>query len=110
MRRTFLLAMLAVLGFTVSAQAAEPTRLELTLRDHKFVPTELRAPAGVPIEITLKNEDPTAEEFESKDLHREKIIPGGGTIRLPMGPLKPGNYTFFGEFNPKTAHGNLIAK
>ena len=110
MRRTFLLAMLAVLGFTVSAQAAEPTRLELTLRDHKFVPTELRAPAGVPIEITLKNEDPTAEEFESKALKVEKVVAGGRSIVIKLRALTPGSYKFVGEFHEATAQGTLVVE
>jgi hypothetical protein len=27
-----------------------------------------------------------------------------------IGPLKPGKYEFFGDFNPTTARGHIIAK
>ncbi|HEY0419406.1 MAG TPA: cupredoxin domain-containing protein, partial [Acetobacteraceae bacterium] len=55
------------------ARAADPAALEVVIRNHRFEPAELRAPAGVPIEITVKNEDSTAEEFESKELKVEKV-------------------------------------
>ena len=52
----------------------------------------------------------TAEEFESYDLNREKIIGGNKTGIVFIGPLKPGKYGFFGEFNPETAQGVVIAE
>ena len=48
------------------------------------------------------------EEFESHSLHREKIIPGGAERSISIGPLEPGSYEFFGEFNPRTAQGRVI--
>jgi hypothetical protein len=56
------------------------------------------------------NEDPTPEEFEIHELNREKIVTGNGQITVPIGPLKPGRYPFFGEFHMDTAQGALIAK
>jgi hypothetical protein len=79
-------------------------------QDHKFQPTEIEIPAGKKIELIVKNEDSTPEEFESTRLKREKVIPGGQQITVSMGPLKPGRYEFFGEFNPKTARGHIVAK
>lgn len=108
MRRLLLATML--LALSIPAQAAEPTRLELTLRDHKFVPSELRAPAGVPIEITLKNEDSTAEEFESKALKVEKVVAGGRSIVIRLRALTPGSYKFVGEFHEDIAQGTLVVE
>ena len=56
------------------------------------------------------NEDSTAEEFESNELHREKVVPGGKEVTVFIGPLRAGAYQFFGDFNPKTARGRIIAK
>ena len=82
----------------------------LTIQGHRFSPEVLEVPAGKPFQLVIKNLDATPEEFESNDLKREKVIPGGGEITLRIGALKPGTYEFFGEFNPATAKGRIVAK
>lgn len=99
----------AVIGVAGSVQAGEP-ELRLVLKDHVFVPAELTAPAGQKLKLIVENQDPTPEEFESYALNREKIVPGGGRIVVYVGPLKPGRYEFFGEFNAKTARGWLVVQ
>ena len=102
-------SLFAVASLAVAADA--PTaEFTLTIKDHKFEPAELVIPAGQKVKIKVVNADPTPEEFESHELNREKVIPGGATATIFVGPLKPGAYPFFGEFNPKTAQGKLIAK
>jgi len=51
-----------------------------------------------------------AEEFESYELNREKVIPAGRKGIVFIGPLRPGVYPFFGEFFPKTAQGKVIVE
>ena len=85
-------------------------QITLRIKDNRFVPAELEVPANTKFELLVVNEDPTPEEFESHELNREKIVTGGGQIVVPIGPLKPGRYPFFGEFHMKTAQGALIAK
>ena len=82
----------------------------VVIKDHRFDPAEIRVPAGQKVKLTIDNQDPTAEEFESHELKREKIIPGKRKGVISIGPLKPGRYPFFGEFNPKTAQGVVIAE
>lgn len=91
------------------ALADEPP-FELTIRNHQFEPAELQVPANTKIKLVVKNADATPEEFESNELRREKIIPGGQEAILYVGPLAPGSYAFFGEFHPQTARGRLVAK
>ena len=91
------------------AGAAEP-EFRLVLKEHRFSPTELTVPAGQKVRLVVENQDATPEEFESYSLNREKIVPGGGRIVVYVGPLKPGRYEFFGEFNPKTARGWLVVQ
>ena len=102
----------AALAFSACALAADPpvNEFTLTIKDHKFEPAELVVPAGQKVRIKVVNADPTPEEFESHELNREKVIPGKATAMIFVGPLKPGEYPFFGEFNPKTAQGKLIVK
>ena len=82
----------------------------LTIRDHRFVPAELRVPAGKKIKLIIDNQDATAEEFESHALNREKVIPPKSKAPVFIGPLKPGQYPFVGEFHEKTANGVIIAE
>jgi hypothetical protein len=105
-----LAAVLALCALAPSpARSAEP-EYALVIQDHRFNPTELTVPAGQKIRLVIENRDPTPEEFESYELNREKIVPGNGRIVVFVGPLKPGRYEFFGEFNMATARGWLIAE
>ena len=83
---------------------------EITIKDHTFSPVELIVPAGQRIKLRVSNQDATPEEFESHDMKREKIIGGNKTATIFVGPLKPGKYHYFGEFNMDTANGYIIAK
>jgi hypothetical protein len=100
---------LALCGLATVVQAGEP-EFNLVIRSHRFAPAELTIPAGQKVRLVIENQDPTAEEFESYQLNREKIVPANGRIVVFVGPLKPGRYEFFGEFNPATARGWLIAR
>lgn len=103
---------LAVLGLVwpFMGVLAGPPEFQLEIRDHLFYPAELVIPANTKVRLLIINHDPTAEEFESYELNREKIIPGGGRGVVFIGPLAPGEYPFFGEFFPKTAQGKVIAR
>jgi hypothetical protein len=90
--------------------AAQEASYTLVIKDHRFQPAEIEIPAGQKIALIVKNDDPTPEEFESTELRREKVVPGGEQITVYIGPLKPGRYEFVGDFNPKTARGHIIAK
>ena len=110
MRALKLLLPLAGLAFSAAAAAADLPEFTLTIKDHKFEPAELTVPAGQKVKLKVVNADATPEEFESHELNREKVIPGNTTATVYVGPLKPGEYPFFGEFNPKTAQGKLVVR
>lgn len=98
-----------LLGVSASAIGADP-EVTLTIRDHRFLPAELRVPAGKKIKIVIDNQDSTPEEFESHELNREKVIPPKSKVPVYVGPLEPGRYPFVGEFNAQTAKGVVIAQ
>lgn len=102
-----LLAMFVL--FPLIAQAARP-EFEIEIRGHLFYPSELTVPANVKVKLIVYNRDPTPEEFESYELNREKVIMGRQKAIIFIGPLAPGVYPFFGEFNPKTAQGKVVAQ
>ena len=89
--------------------AATP-EFEIEIRNHLFQPDVLTIPAGIKVKLIIYNRDPTPEEFESYELNREKVIPGGRKAIVFIGPLAPGRYPFFGEFNPQTALGTIIVE
>lgn len=104
---TFSVAVLAAI--TLSPALADD-KIDLILKDHKFNPERIEAHQGVKIEIKVKNLDSSADEFDSRDLKREKVIPGGKEGTVLVGPLAPGEYHFQGEYHAKTAQGILVVK
>lgn len=106
--RGVLLSILLILG-AGTIQAEKPV-FTLSIRGHLFYPAELEVPANKKIKLFIINEDATPEEFESYELNREKVILGGSKAVIFVGPLQPGVYPFFGEFNMSTAQGKLIAR
>jgi len=105
-----ILILLIALTFTNQAFSADEKVFSIIIKDHKFVPDILQVPAGEKFKLIVKNEDNTAEEFESYDLRKEKIVAGNKEITLIINPLQKGEYKFEGEFHPKTAQGKLVAK
>ena len=105
-------ALVLAFGCLLSAGAAvaQDAEARLVIREHKFEPAELKVPAGKKIKLVIENQDATAEEFESYELNREKVVPAKGTVSVFVGPLKPGRYPFFGDFNKDSAKGVLIAE
>jgi plastocyanin len=97
------LAAAALLVFSVSMPSmADPSPLSIAIRDHAFVPAEVKLPAGAKVELSIRNEQATPAEFESASLHREKVVAPGGAISVYVGPLAPGRYEFFDDFHPAT--------
>ncbi len=102
-------AALAAAAFVAPAHAAD-TEVMLVIKNHRFEPAELKVPAGQRVKLVLHNQDATPEEFESHSLNREKVIPGGTKASIFIGPLKPGRYPFYGEYNEATAKGAVVAE
>ena len=101
------LFVLAAAGVPRCATAAEPPSLRLAIVNHRFQPDTLTIPANVKVKLVVENRDATPEEFESNDFDREKVILPNSSAVIFVGPLRPGQYRFFGEFNPATAQGVL---
>jgi hypothetical protein len=97
-----------LLAVAAPAFADDPV-VTITLKGDQFVPSEVPIPAGVKVQLQIKNETPVSAEFESNSLHREKIVTAGGQITVFVGPLDPGSYEFFNDFH-NTTRGHLIAK
>lgn len=97
-----------VIGGTATGQ--DVRTIELTIKDHRFNPPEIHISAHTPTVLTIKNEDPNAEEFDSAALKVEKVIAGGGTGMVRLRPLETGSYPFIGEYHAETAQGIVIVE
>jgi Cupredoxin-like domain len=101
-------AFLILIGAPFQVRSQSATTLEISLRNHRFQPSELRAPAGRALELRVINTDPTPAEFESRMLRVEKVVAGNASITIPLQPLQPGRYRFFDDFHEATAEGFLV--
>jgi len=93
-----------------SAWADDAPVVNLSVKGGHFSPEKVEAPAGEKFQLVVKNEGPGAEEFESSDLNREKVIAPGKTLTIFLGPLNPGSYKFVGEYHEDTAKGMIVVK
>ena len=103
------LAAVAIPGATFAAASAAPPSLTLTLKGHRFTPAILTVPASKRVRITLINRDAATEEFDSHDLRVEQLVTPLGKVSFDVGPLRPGQYSFMGEFHAATAQGKIVA-
>lgn len=110
MKSSYRIVPAALILALAGAAHADPSEYRLVIRNHHFEPTTLALPAGQKVKLVIENQDPTPEEFESHPLNREKIVPGNSKTFIYIGPLDPGSYPFFGDFNPNTATGTITVK
>ena len=110
MRRLALAALMLPLAATLPgpAHAARPI-FNLTLAGHHFSPAALTVPAGQKFILHVTNKGTAPAEFESSDLRREVVVPAGARAVIYVGPLRPGPYVFFDDFDPQT-RGRMVAK
>jgi hypothetical protein len=103
----FIVVIIVGLWLSIASAIASTPVVEIKIQDHLFFPEIVEIPAHTKVKLLINNLDPTAEEFESYELNREKVIPGNRKGAIFIGPLPPGEYPFFGEFYPKTAQGKV---
>lgn len=110
LRLAGMLIALSGLATGTPALAEDMPSFNLVIRAGRFIPETIEVPANTKFRLLIKNEGPSAEEFESIELRKEKVLGPGASSFLIFQPLKPGTYKFFGEFHPETAQGRFVAK
>ena len=91
------------------ALAQQALSLQLAVKNHRFEPAEIHAPANRPIVLAIRNLDAAAIEFESVSLRVEKAIAANGQGVINLRPLQPGRYNFFDDFHQET-QGTLVVR
>src|SRR4029450_10806763 len=104
------LAPLVVLAPAVAGPVHALDEVPVTIENNRFAPEEIKVKAGAPFVLVVTNKDKSPEEFESKELRIEKVVPGGKTMKIRVRALKPGTSPFVGEYHEKTAKGRIVAE
>jgi plastocyanin len=91
-------AALLITALALPASAAETT-IEISVKDNKFQPAEMKAPADTPIVFKVKNLDGAPVEFESEPLEFETVIKPNMEGLVKVKAQKPGRYEFFDDFH-----------
>lgn len=108
--RSAILILTVLAGSCANARAEEAFAATITIRNHRFEPAEIHVPVGRRISLTVINDDPLSEEFDSTALKVEKVIAGKSQGVVHISPLNPGRYDFIGEYHDQTAKGRVIAE
>jgi plastocyanin len=103
---TFMFGMSAA----ICVSAEEISTFKLIAKNGRFYPETIEMPAGQRFRLEITNQNAGPEEFESRELHKELVLAPGVTRTVVFAPLKPGIYSFFGEFHPDTAKGQIVVK
>jgi uncharacterized protein (DUF58 family) len=91
------------------ANAQQSASVAISVKDHRFQPSQISAPANRPISIRVKNLDSAPMEFESVSLRVEKVIAAGSEGVVNVRALAPGRYEFFDDFHQQT-RGTLVVQ
>ena len=95
----------------VPAQAEDALTMEIIVKDHAFSPAEMKLPKGKVVMLTIKNNDPTPMEFESKPFKLEKPIKGNSSavVRIKV-PDEAGKILFVDEPREDKTLGYFIVE
>ncbi|NNM51373.1 MAG: cupredoxin domain-containing protein [Pseudomonadales bacterium] len=94
---------------SAQAEAATQPAFMLEAKQHVFMPQVLKIPANIKVKLTIRNEGSEAIEFESDDFSREIVVPAYHDTVIYLGPLKPGRYTYFNDFDAQV-RGSVVAQ
>ena len=97
-------------GFATTSRADDLPAFSIEFMDGTVNPLRLEVPANKPFKIELHNTGKTPAEFESTQLHQEKVVAAQSTSFIVIRRLDPGEYKFFDDFHPDAPQAVLVAK
>jgi len=107
---TLAMAPLAALLPAASVRADDMTSFKVQMKDGAISPDRIEIESGKPFRIDVTNAGTGPAEFESSELHKEKVLMGGGTGSLIFRSLSAGTYVFFDDFHPDGSKLTLVVK
>jgi hypothetical protein len=105
-----LFAVLAAICLAADVRADEMPVFAVEMKDGAITPLRLEVPAQRTFKIELHNTGSTPAEFESVELHREKVLAPQSTSFVVIKNLAPGEYKIFDDFHPDAPRAVLVAK
>lgn len=104
------LALAGLLGLVVAVPSHAEPSFTIEFHDGKLTPVRIEVPANQQVKIELVNSGKTPAEFESHELHIEKVLVPNSKSAVVLRPLDPGQYDYFDDFHEDAPKGVLIAK
>jgi hypothetical protein len=83
---------------------------EIKVAHGRFDPAQIVVAANRAFNVRVTNADTAAIEFESFELHRERVVQPGETITVFMPALTPGTYPFYDDFHRETPAGAIVVR
>jgi hypothetical protein len=105
-----ILTISAAFALAATSFAADQPMPQLVFNHGNFAPALLNVPANKPFIVKVTNGSDAAIEFESFELHRERVVPPGETITVHMPSLAPGSYQFFDDFHHEVPKGQIVSQ
>ena len=111
MLRALVLIAAAALVFPATKSHAEDMPVfSIEFKDGVITPLRLEVPARRAFKIELHNTGNSPAEFESLELHREKVLAPHSSSFIVFRSLDPGEYKFFDDLHPDAPQAVLVAK
>ena len=113
LKTSSVIATTAIISLALITMVAAPARAEdssLRFQAGAVEPASLTLPANTPIKLQVTNAGDAAVEFESFELHRERVVQPGQTITVYIPALPPGTYPFFDDFSHGAVKGEIVSR
>ena len=113
LKTSSVIATTAIISLALLTTVAAPARAEdssLRFQAGAVEPASLTLPANTPIKLQVTNAGDAAVEFESFELHRERVVQPGQTITVYIPALPPGTYPFFDDFSHGAVKGEIVSR
>jgi hypothetical protein len=107
--RAALAVVFALVAGSAWAEGEEPT-FQIVFKGGVIAPLRLEVPAKTRFRLEIRNEDDAPAEFESVELHKEKVLAPHSQTVMVIRTLDAGEYNFFDDFHPNAAPAVLVAK
>jgi hypothetical protein len=104
-----LLAAAFALGWAPALAEEDPT-FQIVFKGGVIAPKRLEVPAKTRFRLEISNQDDTPAEFESVELHKEKVLAPHSQTVMVIRTLDAGEYSFFDDFHPGAEPAVLVAK
>ncbi len=103
-------ASIAMLAIAAAPSRADDDSSQLRFTRGTVEPARLTIPANTPVKLQVSNAGDAAVEFESFELHRERVVQPGQTITVIIPRLAPGTYQFVDDFSHGATTGEIVAR